>query len=574
MPTPKPRLHQWLFLFALVVLSLPACSGPGGGTIGNPLAEQEAIFAEGIQQLEAGNYQAARTSFNQLLDVTDYECRANYGIVLAGVLDTAARIDEIADALALTLGGAPGLQPQQNLDIVPLIRNVLKPFEAFFEGINASLDRVIASGCRVTVPEGMSVEVGNPDSLIYFKARFGYEFDAAAARIGKSIFAAALASIRFVLSQDIEFDLDELAETVSVINQALRGTLELDVHQASQTVTQHTAIYALRSLGAIPERHPNLLALGDAERFAQVDNDLLAAIRAFYHRQNGVDTGLLATLVSEAKVDTNTTDNFLGYVDANSNAVVDNGDSIVIGLRELHMFGIFSQPSVNGGVWLNFNNGLGDIQAITAAIHEIAQTIGDQLAAVDNPNQAKRRLGLSEVNQIIENVLIFNVLLTPLPQAVEFDFGAFFTQPLGLRELFPYWIDDDNNSNTPAAFLIEGESWVTSAAEPYVSFGDTPHFVGSYSFIAAPDSTPLALNNVAIAADGVSPNNLSILVPFPVPYMAYQDPSFRGVLYVNLHKLYGTSGGTNAMLPATQYSANAATASYASFILNEWLYAN
>lgn len=551
-----------------------ACSGPGGGDVGNPLAEQDAIFAQGIEQLEAGDYEAARTSFNQLLDVTDYECRANYGIVLAGVLDTAARVDEIADALALTVGGAPALRPAQNLDIVPLIRNVLEPFEEFFAEINAGLDNVIASGCRVTVPEGMPVEIGNPDSLIYFKARFGYDFDSAAARTGKVIFASALASIRFLLSQDIEFDLDELSETVGVINQALRGTLELDVDEATQTVTQHTVIHTLRSLGAIPERHPNLLTLGDAERFAQVDNDLLDAIRAFYHRQNGVDTGIWAALVSEAAVDDDTTDNFLGYVDANSNAVVDTGDSIVIGLRELHLFGVISQPSVDGGVWLNFNNGLGDIEAITAAVHEIAQTVGDQLAAVDNPEQSKRRLGLAEINQIIDNVLILNVFLTPLPEAVEFDFGAFFAEPLGLRELFPYWIDDDNNADTPAAFLIEGESWVTSAAEPYVTFGDTPHFSGSYSFIAGPDADPVSLTGVEIAADGVAPNNLSILVPFPVPYLAYQEPDFRGVLYVNLDKLYGVSGGENAMLRATQYSANAATASYASFILNEWLYAN
>jgi hypothetical protein len=563
-----------LIALAFLIL-LPACSSPGGGDTGNPLSRSETLYEKGIRHLSAGEYEEARTSFNELLtlDDPDYTCRAQYGVVLAGVQDTAARLDEIADAAALVAGGAPPpMRTHAAVDVVPIAKNLLKPFESFFTEILGALDQVVASGCSITLPEGMPIEIGNPKSLIYFKARFGYEFDAAAARAGQMIFSSALAGIRFALAHDLEIDLNTLADTFKTLTDAAQGTLAMEVNGPGD-VSQHTMIYALRSLGAIPASQDKLLTLGDAERFKQVDNDLAKALRAFYERKGSVETGLLPELVARAKKDADPTDNFLGFVDADASGDVSAGDSIVIGLRELYVAGVLAEPSVDSGVWLTFNRGIGDVKQIVLSVHDIAQVLGDQLASVDDKSVKSRHLGFHEVNDLIANVPLLDAVLTPIPEAAEFDFGAYFKHPAGLRELFPYWVDHDGDAGTPAEFLIEGESWVTSPTEPYVVYGDAGHFAGSYSFKKTTTSAATALTGVAIAADGVAPEKLSVLVPFPLPYLAYQDPTFNGILYVDESKLYGAPAGAPAgMAAATNFTANMATASYFSFVMNEWNY--
>lgn len=96
------NIHKLLALGALLALT-PACSSPGGGDTGNPLGRSDTLLDTGIRQLSAGEYERARASFNELLTLNDpdYTCRAQYGIVLAGVQDTAARLDVIADSAAL-----------------------------------------------------------------------------------------------------------------------------------------------------------------------------------------------------------------------------------------------------------------------------------------------------------------------------------------------------------------------------------------------------------------------------------------------------------------------------------------
>jgi hypothetical protein len=386
------------------------------------------------------------------------------------------------------------------------------------------------------------------------------------------VFSSALAAIHFILAHDIEIQLDDLTTLMDTLVKAGAGTVELEVNGPGD-VTQHTMIYALRSLGAIPAAQDKLLTLGDVDRFHQVDNDLTRVMRAFYQRTGDVETGLLPELVRISKTDPDPTDNFLGYVDANTSGTVDEGDYIVVGLRELSITGMIAEPSIDQGVRLTFNGGIGDIKKIIASVHEIAQVVGDQFASVDDAKVKSRRLGLKEVNDLIENVTLLDVFLSPLPEAMEFDFGAYFKNPVGLRDMFPYWVDHDGLAATPAEFLIEGEGWVTSPTEPYVTYGDTAHFTGSYTFSPNSTATPVNLSGVSIAADGIEPKALSVLVPFPLPYVAYQDPTFNGILYVDESKLYGaSSGATSGMAPATNFSANMATASYFSFVMNEWVY--
>ncbi|RMF12054.1 MAG: hypothetical protein D6761_13250 [Candidatus Dadabacteria bacterium] len=556
--------------FFLSLAALAACAGPGGTDVGNPAADPDVLIAEGVSHLSNGEYEAARASFNQAVSFPAVECEANYGLVLAGVQDTADRLDTLADSVALFFGGAPGLRTAQSLDIFPVIESLLKPFESYFDDVVEGLQFVIDNDCRLTVPAGMPVEIGDPDSLIYFKARFGYEFDPAAARVGLSIFSSALAAIHFTLAHNIEIDATDLSNTIDTIISAVRGALELEVNGPGD-VTQHTMISAIRSLGAIPGDHPNLLSLGDADRMAQVDNDLATALRALYHKSGSSETGLAAALLHVAATDTDTTDNFIGLVDNDNSGTINRGDSIVIGLRELHVTGLFSGPSVDGGVWVNLNSGLGNIENLIEASHEIIQTLGDQFASVDDPSIDAPRLGLGPINDIIENTLILDFFLTPLPEAVEFDFGAFFRTPTGLRSLLPVWYDDDNDDKTSPVFLVEGESWVTTDAEPYVTFGDTGHFSGSYVF--EDGGVAQTLNAITLAADGVKPSELSILVPFPLPYIQYQDPSFVGVLYVDADKLpIAPESRGDGFVLADSYLVNKATTGYFSYILNEWIY--
>lgn len=560
-------------LLALVAGALlSACAdNQGAAEIGNP-ASPESLLASGATHLSNGEFKKARAAYNELITYPTYECQANYGLVLAGVQDTADRLDTIADAVALGFGGAPGSwNTMASIDVIPAVRSLLVPFESYFTDVLTGLQFVVDSGCKVTIPGGIPIEIGNPNSLVYLMFRLGYEFDASAARVGQVVYGSALAAIHMILAHDIVLDSIQLSQTIQTIVEAARGAAEVQVNGPGD-VTSHTLLSAIRSLGALPDNNAKLLSLGDLKSFKLVDNDLLTVARAIYDNSSGTEQGILPQLAKDAATDNDPTDNFLGLDDVNHNGKVDKGDRILIGLRELHVTGLFSMPDITGGVSINLNAGWGDVDTLISAGQAIVQVLGDQMASVDDKTVQSRPLGLAEINKMINAFLLTDFYLKPLPDAVAFDFGAYFKKPVGIRDIFPYWVDDDNNAGTPAVFLIEGESWVTAETEPYVTFGDTAHFSGSYRFDPG-TGTVQNLSNLGIAADGIEPSKLTLLSVFPLPYVAWRDPTFNGVLSVDLAKLpYAPETASPGLKAATNYSANKASAAYFNFVLNEWLY--
>ncbi len=567
-PTTSIRLAA---LAAGAALLLPACdSGAGAGSGTGPQTQQEILLSEGIEALSVGEYEKAQSSFSQLVTEQDYECEAHYGLVLAGIQDTADRIDTFVDAAAAVWGAAPGYQPAQT-NLLQIVENLLEPFEEFFAEMLEGTGYVIANGCKLVLENGFPVELGEPDSLIYFRARFGYEFDASAARAIQSAVASAEAGIRFLLAHQIEINLTDLNDTIDIIIDAAIGSQELEIDSVNQDVTIPTYLSAVRASAVLFERNPNLLTLGNLDRFNQVDNDITLAIRTIYDPTGPDPVGLIPQLEAEAIVDPDTTDNILGLVDANGNGRMDEGDSVVIGLRELHLSGAFSEPSIEGGILLNLTGGLGDYEAIITAVHEILAVLGDQFASVDDDSISSRRLGLAEVNDLIDAVDVLDLYLSPVPEAVEVDFGAYFETPTGVRSFLPYWTDHDNDDSTSAEYLVEGEGWLTNDNEPYVSFGDTAHFTGSYVFVDGDPAAATHLNALTIPADGIEPPDEAALIQYPLPYVAFQDASFNGVLFIDVSELPVSPDSDLGFKAGTIYSVNKAANAYAAFAIDEWL---
>lgn len=579
-----------LIATCLLAISANACNDTASDLPGKP-GSPERTLAEALQKLSYNQYQSAAEDFQALMADETLVCEAHYGNALASIQDVAARIDTLLDSLAVFLGAAPGLAPTQ-VNISAVVEEILEPFEESFESIVADLTYAVDNGCSIRLDEGfpLELEAGENSSLIYFKATLGYEFDTAAAQLIRAIYAGLLAGVQLTLSQDLSINVGELDETIEVVLDALTTAPHVEVYAGGVTVP--TIVPAVRSLGIVPSKHPKLLTLRDQERWAKVDNSLALMFQSIYvQHSDDIAHGILPAAAAAAK-DDNVGDNMLGLIDADGDGYAGEGDSIVIGLRELHVTGLFSIPAVTEGIVLHLNDAIGDVDTVLASTYAIIQNLGMQMAAVDGLDhhgdavESYERLGLGAINDIIESVTLTNLLLEPLPEAVEFDLAAFFTTPIGFRDLFPIWYDDDGDPDTHAAFLIEGEAWVTNADEPFTFLGDSEHFAGVYEFNPEAadtgghshdhddtDFVPLgALSDLTIPADGIEPLDEAAALSVPLLYSALQSPSLNGMLYANDALLFDSDSDDNRFVKTDSYLFNKTVNSYIKFVVDAWFH--
>ena len=120
-----------------------------------------------------------------------------------------------------------------------------------------------------------------------------------------------------------------------------------------------------------------------------------------------------------------------------------------------------------------------------------------------------------------------------IPDVFGFDFGTFFSRPVGLRALFPQWTKDRPRGKNVLMMEWECPGHLDGNGFPRGSLGlicrdgdaltDTAHFVGTAH---------------EIAADGLESG---------FPYILFPDPTFNGLLHIDVHPLnipgYGDPAG-------------------------------
>lgn len=541
--------------------------------------EQEDVAATlllaGRQALAAGDAGQALDIFSQLSLFAEHTCNADYGLLLAHVLRLLESIDPFVVLLGL-LSGVESLPQGASVigNYTPIILEIVSPIEQEFASIRGPLGRVVAARCSFYLPEGFPVQLGRSGSEFYLSAVLGDEWDAAPARLMGFAVEIGQALIDLVLSHRFTLLNEDLDRTVQTLLQSLQlsGASEGDTSWLTPA----------RAAGAVFDVNPLFLDFSfnesDRNRIFRIDNDLEAAFRFLYDRDaNGVEFGFVRDLLDRTFDDNDLRDNVIGLVD-NGDGRFGLDDTLIFGIHRLTIgsivapdtgdAGISTPPvslyalTLNGAVEVRFEAGLGDVGEATRLLHEVIFNLRSQMTAVDRPDTPWSRLGFTEVNGIIGNLDRASARIPPLPAVFEFDFRSFFVNPVPVRSLVPYWYDHDDDVDTPDHWMIEGES-AHPTTEPYVSLADDPHFPDFFIF-----DTLLRSNvNDAIGGAGYAVTGLTIDkdlvfptddIEIPLPYFAWRDPTFQGVIYVNLNQLPVSASGAPEFRLATLHTINKA----------------
>lgn len=576
-------MRRWrLLLLTLVCFStLAGCIDSADSALDPDTPE--GMLAAGAEALSSGDFEAAEAIYNRLAEHAGYACSADYGLMLAAVLEVVSQLDDIAELVAPFLEGSEKLRPAQLGDLNSLIESFVQPFEASFAKINAKAKSVIADGCTLMVAGGLPIEIGSDTGLLAFEMTLGFEWDEAAARALLSLVSSLQGLLNFVLAHNFATS-DNFDEAVDVVLDTWDDVSA--VEPGSEEATTTTWVSLVRSAGVIFDVNPDLLAfVANTPRIDEVDNNLADALTALFLSSAEGDTGLIPAMLARSSSDSALTDNVLAWVD-NGDGIAGDGDTVVIGVRALNIANVFELPDTRGGVAITLNTAFGDVETIIRNVHTIIDVLAKQMLAVEDDSIAWRRLGAQELNAILEAADVLDLAggVPPIPEAVELDARAYFVGggngPKSLRDLLPYWYDDDDcNANFEVTadclmdvFMVEAEA-VTTSSEAGVSVGDTAHFPASFEFNAAGLASQ-TIDDVAIPADNVDPADVDS--PFSFPYVAWQSPSFNGAIWIDTTALPVAPETRTAadpddgfFRPADHYTLNKAVASFLSYYIVE-----
>lgn len=529
-------------------------------------ATAESALAEALAALSAGDYNLASTKFSDAGLHPDFACESDYGLALSALLGLIADIDDLLDLYGL-VAGAPGLTPAQTVNVDRVAETFLAPFEQRFAAIREPGRRAIDNRCVLLVPDAFPIRLGAPESVFYLDAKIGYEFDPAVLRGVLSGVELMQALIDFVLAHRLQFN-DQVQKAFEVVQESLEAWQDSEDAVESEELAEterQTLIGVVRSAGVLFDVDSAWLDFRDRGRMNAVDDDLERSFRLIFHRlPDGSETGILEDLFWRAGEDTQPTDNALAILDHDKNGAISDGDEILFGLRSLEYgFGgetceeesLFEVSGIGltEGVRIRLKDREGRLTEFIRLYKEFIQALGDQMEAVEDPNVAWRRVGIADIN-----AMAFYIApeFEPIPEVLEFDARAFFTNPVPVRGYLPYWYDDANDDLPTDVFLIEGEVAVTTVAEPYLKGLDSAHFDLTVTFGTVGQTSPQVLTDLKIEADGIfAPEEGWDLLP----YIGWQRPSFNGLLYINSKNMPVAPEGDNAFAEATLYMVNKLT---------------
>jgi hypothetical protein len=543
--------HRLLLALAAAT-ALTGCPVDDGS---DPAATAETLLERGRRHLSLNEADEAFEAFGLLAEQEGFLCPANYGMFLASIQRAFNRISTIVEAAGTLLGGSPLLPQAQSFNSI--IEGIIKPFENHFREIRQYGLAAIEGGCTLAVPEGYPVIIGKEGNLLYAEAVLGDEWDSAAARIVVAGVNGMQAALNFVLAHELTFD-EDLDYLLDVLNEEVDAVqdYERDVAAGVTDTERRTWIAPIRAAGVFADLNPKLLAFGNDARFAEVDNNLAEMFTLIYANDEAGATGVIPDLLERNREESpeELRDNVLAWIDE-GDGIAGGDDTIRIGLRKFNIASTVVMPNNPGGFELTLNSLFGDVERAIVEVHGIIDNLGDQMTAVE-AGGTPPRLGVSGINAIMD-AISFTADMEPIPEAVELDLRAYFVDPVPLRKVMPYWYNDGSPTKV---FMVEGESTVTSPVEPFVVTGDTSHFPANFAFGAAGEVSPEIITDAPIVADDLQASMSTLTIP--LPYIAWQDPSFHGVLYVNPRALPVEPEGVDGYVASTQYLTNKTTLSY------------
>ncbi|MDD5225009.1 MAG: hypothetical protein PHE84_13580 [bacterium] len=485
----------------------------GAGCSGDKSTDNENV-AKGKSLLAEGNGDAARDIFSTELNSDPDSCGGRYGRILA---DNQSLMKLFNDFLATGAGlVSAGFGPRMVVDAYPYLNDVLNPFLKILIEMETDTDRVAELNCTFFT-DSYPVSLNTSDNQPVINAVLTGEWGKVQALFIGGQIHMVLGLIDYVSAHNLMVDVE------SILNIVKSGTI-----QGSQL------IYQARSLGGFMHDNPYFLTKSE-NRW-----DLVTKARQEWIEGLSEDYALLEAIDAE-RIDPSQA--ILGFDDLDGDGF-DAGDELSLGIKRLTISG---GTTLIGRVKFQVPDYLSrDVILGLMGLLGKAQTA---LKTVDDGGNADR-IGLADLNPAfvaftgeVSSAIPF-IQLNPLPDVIQLDLKAFFTDPKPLRDFLP--VVEEVRGGV-YEFMIEGEAVPDgSCASSCMADGVT---------IVAGDATHFS-NGYLIPADCVTVRSGGVINP--IPYFAFSNPNFNGLLWINLDPISDNVGSCPAdpagYLPASQYS--------------------
>jgi hypothetical protein len=500
--------------FGVVLVGLLFYSGEG---CSSDKSKDNENIAKGKSLLAEGNGDEARDIFSAELNGDPDSCHGRYGRILA---DFQSLLKMINDFLAAGAGlVSAGFGPRMVVDAYPYLDDLLGPFLKILVEMEADADRVAELNCTFYT-DSYLVSLNTSDNKPIVKGVLTGEWDKVQALFIGAQIHMILGLIDYISAHNLMVDVE------SILNVIQSGNI-----QGSQL------IYQARSLGGFMQANPYFLTKSE-NRW-----DLVTQARQEWIEGLSEDSAFLQA-VDAGKSDPSQA--ILGFVDTDNNGF-DAGDELSLGINRLSVSG---GTTLVGRVKFLVPDYLSrDVVLGLEGLLDKAQTA---LESVDQGGLYSERIGLADLNPAfiafsgeISSAIPF-IQLNPLPDVIQLDLRAFFTDPKPLRDFFP--VIEEVRSGV-YEFMLEGEAVPDGSCASCcmadgvtITAGDASHFSNGY----------------LIPADCITAQSGGVVNP--IPYIAFSNPNFNGLLWINLDLISDNVGSCPAdpagYLPAGQYALN------------------
>ena len=549
----RRRIALFLFLAAFVAFFAGSCTSSQTPDEQNKIIEKH--LNEGKKYLEEGMYSAAKMKFKYVIDKIDFaNPEAHYGYALSEFLGFADLIRTI-NGLTSSLGS---MAEDENLFIRDVIHDLLEDLYLKFEDIHKNLLFVLGDPyVEFKLNDHVYVYLTSATTpTLDLKG----EWDRADAFLLDGIAEAMMGILNFALSIDLRGDIIGAYDYINRI-----GMDNLNV-----STIMNVLVYLLNS-----KDYPNFLGLdpdGGKERWEQAGLNLATAIQdirfAFYLSSietDNQDDDILAferTKKDGTKCKAGDTEPYCSYESRYKMKDVDScslDPDIVTGKTIINIM-----VDENGNKKpLEMENKAGTACLLQKFHESLDYTDGKdvkiylvtEILPLIISSVADSGMFDEQTASLLSQYATPDSLKSLLGDPIAFDFGGFFeTAPAhGLRDLLPAWdTGDDPDKNF---FVIEKECpndvpggssnpWylraltdVTSDTSfkdmifPCDNPSDFAHF--SFTYTGFPTITE-------IPKDGIESKSL---------YIAFQDPSFNNLLYLNFDSDHAPPGADSVLNP-------------------------
>jgi hypothetical protein len=520
------------FLIAIAVLSLglfvQACVSPDKKIHHpepevNPYAQEIAeLIAEGKHLLTIGQTVAAEDKFKEVFDYDENNGEARFGVILANnlsLVDFTTSIFSLALQLKSTAPLQPQTEPTRAEYVFGMIDDFIKEIQLRMQYLRGETELLLQT---------------DPEFTFYIDELVLYVFMQPAANL-RGIYTKREATLLLASFEGIESMLSFLRSqelTVNIFNY-INEAMNLADSGDDSSSSAFGDISEL--LAKILDENPSFLDLKQEEGSQLYHHSREMLIASIEHLLAGID-------LYRNNPDASTSLNNIIYLEVDDTTddeslVFDNlirgeeGESLWLDLintdpeidttdEDPYVYSSVGVPlseDLLTGIEIILDNLNGDVERINLS-YDMVPMLANLLYVALQFIDFEELVGEDFPIQMISPVAIELVLNTFIPNIFEFDLATFMGTPVAFRDLLPAW-----NEN---GLLIEWECDTGSDGYPDGSYGaicenseaaddwtDSGHFIGTA---------------YELAEDGIY---------FATPIIAFQDPTFNGLLYIDLYPL-------------------------------------